>query len=154
MRLSKHAALVTSSITFYTNGEEGLDEQIAAASGDGKKPNIDTRKIKCLRKSYKGPKVIVVFEDGSQAHEEFLVHTPITQLKGFLAGQLHLDLSPEGEVKAEAPFYQTSMRGVFAAGDCVTPYKTTTRAIASGCSAGLAVAEQLQAEDAGYDSIV
>jgi thioredoxin reductase len=160
VRLSENAAQLTSSVTIYTHGQEELGQQILAASGDGKKPKIDTRTIKAIRKSRTGPEVIIYFEkdnktpEGSKTPEAFLVHTPTTQLKGTLAGQINLELSPEGEIKAEAPFYQTSMKGVFAAGDCVTPYKTTAGAISSGCSAALAVATQLQAEDAGHDSMV
>ncbi|KAL2037461.1 hypothetical protein N7G274_009741 [Stereocaulon virgatum] len=154
VRLSENAAQYTSSVTIYTNGQEELGQQIEAASGDGNKYNVDARPIKCIRKSRTGPEVIIYFEDGSKTPEAFLVHTPTTQLKGTLAGQIDLELTPEGEIKAEAPFYQTSMKGVFAAGDCVTPHKTTAGAMSSGCSAALAVAMQLQAEDAGHDSIV
>ena len=154
VHLSENAAQLTSSVTIYTNGAEELGQQIIAASGDGKKPNIDTRSIKRIKKGPKGAEVVLEFEDGNKKTEVFLVHNPITHTKGPFAEQLGLELSPMGDIKADAPFHQTSVRGVFAAGDCVTPYKVTPGAISSGCNAAVAASAQLQAEVFGHHSMV
>ena len=154
VHLSENAAQLTSSVTIYTNGAEELGQQITAASGDGEKPNIDTRSIKRIKKGPKGAEVVLEFEDGNKKTEVFLVHNPITHTKGPFAEQLGLELSPMGDIKADAPFHQTSVRGVFAAGDCVTPYKVTPGAISSGCNAAVAASAQLQAEVFGHHSMV
>ena len=154
VHLSENAARLTSSVTVYTNGAEELGQQILAATGDGKKPNIDTRLIKRITKGTKDTEVILEFEDGSKKTKAFLVHNPITHTKGPFAEQLGLELSPMGDIKADAPFHQTSVRGVFAAGDCVTPYKVTPGAISSGCNAAVAASSQLQAEASGHHSVV
>lgn len=63
--------------------------------------------------------------------------------------QLGLSISSAGDILAVAPFYQSSVRGVFAAGDCITPLKSASAAIASGCNARVASAAQLQMEKYG-----
>lgn len=86
------------------------------------------------------------------------MHNPNTQVKGSLARQLGLDLSPSfvpgtGDVAAAAPFHQTSIRGVFAAGDCITPYKVVAGAISSGCNAAVAASAQWLAEKHGHQPL-
>jgi pyruvate/2-oxoglutarate dehydrogenase complex dihydrolipoamide dehydrogenase (E3) component len=67
---------------------------------------------------------------------------------------LNLTSSQTGDIKADAPAFQTSERGVFAAGDCVTPYKVIPHAIMSGNFAAVAAATQLQAEKYSHFSMV
>lgn len=54
------------------------------------------------------------------------------------------------DIDAPGPFLTTSMRGVFAAGDSVTPYKVVNGALCSGCNAAVAASAQLRAEDLGH----
>ena len=53
--------------------------------------------------------------------------------------QLGLELTEQGDIKTNGMFYETSVTGVFAAGDCATPLKAVTQAVAMGsfCAAGL-----------------
>jgi pyruvate/2-oxoglutarate dehydrogenase complex dihydrolipoamide dehydrogenase (E3) component len=98
--------------------------------------------------------VEVHFKDGNFKRVKFLVHGPLTVPQGEFAQQLGLELAPTGDIKADAPLYQTTSRGVFAAGDCITPYKVVPHAIASGNFAAVAVATQLQAEKYEHVSLV
>ncbi|KLJ08797.1 hypothetical protein EMPG_15765 [Blastomyces silverae] len=59
-----------------------------------------------------------------------------------------------GDIVANFPAYQTSVRGVFAAGDCITQYKVIAGAISSGCNAAVAASAQLLAEKYQHESLV
>lgn len=108
---------------------------------------VETRKIKRLAASEASDSVVVEFTDGTQKEEKFLVHNPLTSVKGPFVAQLGIALTNMGDVQADAPaFHQTSVRGVFAAGDCITPYKVIPGALSSGCNAAVAAITQLQAE--------
>lgn len=54
-----------------------------------------------------------------------------------------------GDIVANPPMYQ-SVRGVFAAGDCITPYKMVVGTISSGCNAAVGTWTQLLAEKYGH----
>lgn len=97
---------------------------------------------------------LLEFEDGTTKQEKFLVHQPLTVPSGPFVQQLGLTTSPMGDIQAEAPFHQTSVRGVFAAGDCITPYKVIPGAISSGCNAAVGGSTQLQSELHGFPSPV
>ncbi|KAF7932571.1 uncharacterized protein EAE98_003870 [Botrytis deweyae] len=146
MIIAANAAQLSEEVTLYTHG----DEEIAAKlSPLVKTPfKIDTRKIQRLVDNG-GSSVTMHFSDGSEKEEAFLVHNPKTTVQGPFVEQLGLDLSPAGDILAPPPFHQTSVRGVFAAGDCITPYKATPAAIASGCNSAVALTAQLQAEKHG-----
>lgn len=86
---------------------------------------------------------MLIFEDGTTAVEPFLVHNPPKKVRGCFVQQLGLELTPTGDVKVDSQYLQTSVRGVFAAGDCITPYGMVTMAMTSGCSAAEAACTQL-----------
>ena len=62
--------------------------------------------------------------------------------------QLGLELGPQGEIKVTPPFNQTSVPGVFAAGDVATPMRSAIMAISMGATAGVGLVKELQAESA------
>lgn len=143
MVIAANAAQLSDEVTLYTHG----DEEIAAKlSPLAKSPfKIDTRKIERFIDN-NGSSVTIEFADGSFKEETFLVHNPQNKVQGPFIKQLGLDVSPTGDILAPPPFHQTSVRGVFAAGDCITPFKATPAAIASGCNSAVALTAQLQAE--------
>lgn len=73
-------------------------------------------------------------------------HKPKTQINGPFAGQLGLELSPSGDIKTTEPFFNTSIPGVFAAGDCASALKAVVLAMSSGTTVAGGLASQLQAE--------
>lgn len=113
---------------------------------------VDARAIDSLIDVEAGVKI--VFADGSSKEVAFVVHNPLTSPQGPFAKQLSLSLSQIGDIQADAPSFQTSERGVFAAGDCISPYKVIPHAIMTGNFAAVAAATQLQAEKYGHFSLV
>jgi thioredoxin reductase len=114
---------------------------------------IDSRKIKSISKEAENATVTLNFEDGSSATEGFLAHTPETKPRGPFAEQLGLEQAPSGDIKAGPPFYQTTVKGVFAAGDSCGMMKNVPHAIFSGSLAGMGVSIQIAAETQGQQSL-
>ncbi|KAI1421992.1 hypothetical protein F5Y12DRAFT_661116 [Xylaria sp. FL1777] len=134
-------------VTIYTNGNEELATTVAPTC-HGKPWKTDTRKIAKLARRSSDPADIAVnitFEDGTTVTEAFIGHAPIVQLRGPFAQQLGLKVSQMGgEFETTPPFFQTSVRGVYAAGDGVSPFKVWPNAVASGAQAAAGVAVNLQ----------
>lgn len=150
---AENASQLSESVTLYTHGNEALTAGLSLAIS--KKPNwiLEQRIVKRLVKA-EDDSVIVELEDGSSKKEKFLVHQPLTVPSGPFVQQLGLATTPMGDIQAEAPFHQTSERGVFAAGDCMTMYKVIPGAISSGCNAAVGASTQLQSEVHGFPSPV
>jgi pyruvate/2-oxoglutarate dehydrogenase complex dihydrolipoamide dehydrogenase (E3) component len=98
-------------------------------------------------KGPKGAEVEVILEDGEKITEGFLVHKPIGKLNGTWVEQLGLETTPQGQIKVNLPFNETSVKGIFAAGDCGTPMTVVTQAISMGAAVTAGVTAQLEAED-------
>ncbi|KAI0473443.1 FAD/NAD(P)-binding domain-containing protein [Xylariaceae sp. FL0804] len=148
MHMAENAAQLSEQVTLYTHGNDDLAAQLQATTTS--KFKVESRKIRRLVDNTQASSVTVEFVDGSRREEKFLVHTPLTSVQGPFVSQLGISLTPMGDIQADAPAHQTSVRGVFAAGDCITPYKIIPGAISSGCNAAAAAATQLQAEKHGH----
>ncbi|KAI0893442.1 hypothetical protein F4806DRAFT_488387 [Annulohypoxylon nitens] len=148
IHMAENAAQLSDSVTLYTHGNSELTARLATITTNSKF-KVESRRIKRLSGNTGQDSVVVEFEDGSSKVEKFLVHNPQTSVQGPFVSQLGISLTPMGDIQADAPAYQSSVRGVFAAGDCITPYKVTPGAISSGCNAAVAVSTQLQAEKYG-----
>lgn len=157
-----NAAQLARSVTLYANGDKALAAGLKAAAKKQTGWTVEPRKIRRLVAAAAGEGggegrdecVAVEFEDGSSRKEKFLVNQPLTVPGGPFVGQLGLATSPLGDILAEPPFHQTSVRGVFAAGDCMTPNKVVPTAIASGSNAAVGASTQLQSEKYGFKSVV
>lgn len=77
----------------------------------------------------------------------FLLHKPATEQPNNLADQLGVELTEQGDIKVTAPFNETSVRGVFATGDCASMLKNVVGAMYSGTCAGAGVGSQIQGKD-------
>ncbi|KAL4984197.1 hypothetical protein BDW68DRAFT_190673 [Aspergillus falconensis] len=167
IHLAENAAHLSSSVTIYTHGSEELSAQIQTALGSSgqEKFKVQSRTISRLRviqsddDTDKPTGVELTFTDGTRAVENFLVRNPFTKIKGPLAEQLGVEVTPSpvpgtGDIAARFPAYQTSVRGVFAAGDCITQYKVVAGAISSGCNAAVAASTQLLAELYGHQALI
>ncbi|KAL7620932.1 hypothetical protein AAE478_008243 [Parahypoxylon ruwenzoriense] len=148
VHMAQNAAQLTSQATIYTNGNDDVAAELKplVSSLAQSKFNVDTRKIKRLLQNDNGDSVTVEFVDGSSKKEKFLVHNPQTRPQGPFVDQLGLDITPSGDIQADGPFWQTNVPGVFAVGDCSTPYKVVASAITSGCNAGVAASAEIQAQ--------
>ncbi|KNG82810.1 thioredoxin reductase GliT-like protein [Aspergillus nomiae NRRL 13137] len=145
MHFARMARRFSTTVTVYTDGAEELAHTLEeSASGTGIK--VDRRKISKLVKGPGASDVQIVFEDGTQVTEGFLTHKPKTESNAPFAEQLGLQLAPTADIETTAPFYSTSVPGVFAAGDCAVPVKVVAMAMASGVSVAGGLAGQLQDE--------
>ncbi|KAF2265216.1 FAD/NAD(P)-binding domain-containing protein [Lojkania enalia] len=142
-------------VTVYTNGNDDLATSLKAALSQGKPVNIslDSRPIARLEKAAGHAAVRVHFTDGTSVLEGFLAHKPKCEVAGSLAAQLQLELAPNGDIATKPPFYQTSVRGVFAAGDVAGPMKIVPHAQFTGAAAGAGVVTQVQADVCGHPSM-
>ncbi|KAL5364127.1 FAD/NAD(P)-binding domain-containing protein [Aspergillus floccosus] len=132
------------SVVLYTNGNRAAAEELEALVQKANLPFVvEGERIARLVKLPTDAAVEVELEDGSRRTEGFLVHQPWTKLRGSLPIQLGLETTPMGDIKVQHPFPLTSVPGVYAAGDCASPFKNASMAIASGVCAGNGVAREL-----------
>ncbi|KAI9149062.1 Thioredoxin reductase tcpT [Paramyrothecium foliicola] len=153
LHIARQVTTLSKSVTIYTHGDENLAKEITDGFGTATVMKTETRKIKRLSLQSDGTGVLVEFEDGDSTVERFLAHTPGTKLRGAFAKQLELELVPSGDIKAGPPFYQTSVKGVYAAGDNCGMLKNVPHAIFSGSLAGMGASQQIVAEALGQKSL-
>jgi len=153
MHVGRHALQLSSSVTFYTNGSGDLAKTLKEALINTPQMDSDNRVIQKVVKGCHGAEVTIHFEDGSEKTESFLGAVPKMRQKAPFAAQLSLDLGPGGEIITKSPFMQTSMKGVFAAGDCGSAMKTATNALSTGTAAGAGISAQILAEKLGHQPL-
>ncbi|PVH95161.1 FAD/NAD(P)-binding domain-containing protein [Periconia macrospinosa] len=145
--MAQNAAQLAEKVVLYTNGDDAVTSELQPIVSTlvQSKFSIETRKIKQLVEGESADSVTVEFEDGTSKSEKFLVHNPKTTAQGPFVAQLGLATTPLGDIQADGPFYATSVPGVYAVGDCSTPYKVIPSSITSGCNAAVAVSAEIQA---------
>ena len=154
VHLARFALRLADNATIYTNGDEsvakGIKEVLAKAGAETRSKNnifVDERKIAKLVKGTKNAEVEVFLADGAKKTEGFIAHKPKGVLNGPFVEQLNLETTPQGGIKVNAPFKETSVSGVFAVGDCGTPMQAVPIALSMGGMAGAGVASSLGGED-------
>ncbi|KAF2221333.1 hypothetical protein BDZ85DRAFT_15744 [Elsinoe ampelina] len=138
MWVARYAQRLAARITIHTNG----NSELAAALEKQVTPStisIDNREIIRFKKPADSEGVILHFSDGTQQLHRFLVHGPKRALKSDLAEQLGIQLTAPGEIRSISPFHETSVAGVYAAGDCMVAQGSVLQAMfnASLVTAGL-----------------
>lgn len=73
---------------------------------------------------------------------------PNIESNGPFVDQLGLETGPQGEIKVSSPFNETSVHGVFAAGDVASQLRVVPNAIYGGSLVGAGLVAQLLAEKA------
>ncbi|MCJ1380201.1 hypothetical protein MMC17_003304 [Xylographa soralifera] len=141
-----HAALVVGDtlkfakeVTVYTGGDASLAGEIELAIKDTG-ARIENRPILAIHRE--GSNIVVELEGESKV-ENFLVHQPSTKMDLKLINQLGLELDARGDIVNKPPFFQTSVPGVFAAGDCASPFKIIPMALFMGANAAAGIAREL-----------
>ena len=146
------ARRLTDKMTIYTNCAEDLahtltDQLTNDKGGRSGAVTVDNRRLVRLERGMGHPsEIVITFSDGSTETQGFLVHQPQTTVSGPFAKQLSLELTPTGDIKTTPPFNETSMAGVFAAGDCAVPVKVVPQALAMGGLTAGGISFQLGAE--------
>lgn len=138
---TKDALKFVDHVTIYTDGNEELKEQLGDKLTEGM--SIDSREVASIHAGQEQTDVYLDFEDGSSQGLAFLVHKPDMTLTSSLVEDLGLETVPGIGIKVSPPFNQTSVEGVFAAGDCCSPVRTIPNALSMGSSAGCGLARQL-----------
>ncbi|OJD15155.1 hypothetical protein AJ78_04580 [Emergomyces pasteurianus Ep9510] len=164
IHLAENAANLSSSVTIYTHGSQELSAQLQSSlrNSSQEKFKVDSRfisRLSLIKSDGKPAGVELTFNDGTSVIEGFLVHNPFTKINGPFVQQLGIETTPSpvpgiGDIAANFPAFQTSVRGIFAAGDCITQYKVIAGAISSGCNAAVAASAQLLAEKYEHQSLV
>jgi gliotoxin/aspirochlorine biosynthesis thioredoxin reductase len=143
--MARNGAQLSDAVTIYTNGSTKRAEAFEAATVAKEPFKADSRRIKKFELGPTGTGVLITFEDGSTRSEGFLACKPVMRLRnGYLAEQLGLDTTPQGDIKVIPPFGETSVPGVFAAGDNSSTFKMVSNAIHSGALAASGVASHVQ----------
>ncbi|CAG8962003.1 hypothetical protein HYFRA_00014111 [Hymenoscyphus fraxineus] len=151
--LARQALRLSKETTMYTLGDEELTSAIEADIANVPQMKVDSRKVRKLVKALTGSEVTLHFQDGTTKTEGFLAHKPKFELRGDLADQLGLE-KQNGVIKVNPPFNQTSVKGIFAAGDAAHPMQTITQAMHSGTACGGGAPLQLQAETYGQKGML
>ncbi|KAF4974028.1 hypothetical protein FZEAL_9021 [Fusarium zealandicum] len=139
------AKRLAKSVTVYTNGDETLQASVQSKLKSSK-ISYDSRKITSFQLVDEGPAVKMTFDDGSSKTEGFVVNHPSVVQAAPFAEQLGLAMQPSGDIKVEAPFNETSVKGCFAAGDAATMMRSAVQAISMGGFGAIGMAIQLQNE--------
>lgn len=141
-------------ITIFTNGQDGSEQYEAKlrAIAPHLPFGVENRKISRLEEAEKSIHVYLA-DDETPREVGFLVYDPLTS-SGSFAWQLGLNRTATGNIAADHPFYQTSVRGVFAAGDCITAHRSIPHASSSGYYAAIAAMKQLHGDLYEFQSVV
>ncbi|KAM0277527.1 hypothetical protein ACHAQH_005726 [Verticillium albo-atrum] len=118
-------------VTIYTNGDETMRGEVETAIE--KTPfAVDGRRISRMEHGPGETEVTLHFEHGARVTEGFLAHAPLTKANGPFVEQLSLELTENGDFKTINPFGETTVTGVYAAGDNMQMMKAVPLAAASG----------------------
>lgn len=146
---ARHLALqarnLSDKVTIYTDGNGELADEVDSELGSFGFIS-DRRPLKSLSKGSKRAEVDLLFEDGTSDTAGFLVHRPLTQLRGPFARQLGVELAPDGHIRANFPFNESSVPGVFVAGDAGSQFRIGTQATVMGAFAAGGVQMQVNSE--------
>lgn len=73
---------------------------------------------------------------------------PLVELNGPFASQLGLNVGEQGEIVTNPPFCETSVKGVYAAGDAASTMRVVLNAMTQGSMAAAGLVTQVLAEKA------
>ncbi|KAI1952049.1 hypothetical protein LOZ12_002787 [Ophidiomyces ophidiicola] len=142
VKLAGDANKFARNVNLYTNGDREVTANLEPLV-QGTNFRIRGCPIRRLVKQKNRAEVVVELDDDTVITEGFLVHQPYTKLRGQLPERLGLEMTPFGDIKVQHPFPATSVPGIYAAGDCASPFKNASMAIAAGVCAGNGVAREL-----------
>ena len=145
-------------VTIYTNANPSLAASLPANIRSSKIA-VDDRPIARLAMAdtdeASSSRVRISFADGSADKIEGFVtsHPSVEQAGKTLQEQLGLEMTEMGDIKVTPPWNETSVKGVFAAGDAATPMRNVMQALHMGSFAGAGIVTQIQAEREAKDEL-
>jgi thioredoxin reductase len=133
----------TRDVTAFTNGAVGVAAD-ARAKLDAAGVRLETTALSRLR-ARDGALEAVELADGTTVPcDALFVHPLQTQVE--LVNTLGLGLDDDGYVRVDPATYETSVAGIYAAGDLMTRMQGATIAAAAGTQAAAAINLELTAE--------
>ncbi|QKX53844.1 uncharacterized protein TRUGW13939_00924 [Talaromyces rugulosus] len=148
-------------ITVFTNGEapNGGDAQRAHDLAAARGAQFDHRVLESVSENPAVVGVEMHFLEGPMTHVRMLLHSPpSTNRASKLIKSLGIEThsGPDGHIVTKTSFYETSLRGCFAAGDTASGAKVISVATATaaadadcpGTLAGIGAAKQLAFDEA------
>jgi gliotoxin/aspirochlorine biosynthesis thioredoxin reductase len=147
IHVGRMAKQLAGKVTVYTHGNEALHHQVASLLEGDPAFFLDARVVSSVEMSGQGSEIVLTFASGETVKEDFLANTPGTGNNGPFIEQLRLELGGNGEVKTSSPFQETSMPGVYAAGDIATVMRAVPMAMAQGSMCAAGVVASLGAEE-------
>jgi gliotoxin/aspirochlorine biosynthesis thioredoxin reductase len=147
LHMARMARRLSENITIYAHGADKVADQLSSLIRHDEGIRVECRRVvKMELKSDTKDRVIVHLEDGEAAKEGFIAYRPKNRVNGPFASQLGLELTEQGIIKTTPPFNETSVKGVFAVGDCASMFPAVVNAMAMGAFTAGALAGQLQSE--------
>ena len=125
---------------------DDIDSQLAHAIASQSDATLNAGRPRAIRADGSGGGVIVERDAGCEQSYAFIVHEPRTQQASSLPASLGLEMTEDGNIRVQAPFYESSVPGVFAVGDCASRDKFFALASVAGSFAGAGAGIQLQTE--------
>lgn len=142
--LAKLISNWTDKLTVFTNGPSTLKaEQTAKLNAKG--IEIVTKEIAEI-KHENGKVSQIQFTDGASQPINAIYARPAMKQHCNLPEQLGCELTETGHVKVDF-MQKTTVKGVYAAGDCTSPLRAVAAAVASGNFAGAALNKELIEEE-------
>ncbi|KAM0324556.1 hypothetical protein ACHAQA_007941 [Verticillium albo-atrum] len=132
-------------VTIYTNGDDAMRRDLAEVVA-ATPFSVDGRKIARMERGPGETEVTLHFEDGASVTEGFLAHGPRTKANGPFIEQLGVELTDNGDIKTTNPFGETTVPGVYAAGDNMQMVKAVPLAASSGGMVAAGVGMPLSTE--------
>lgn len=130
---------LTKELTLLTNGEITFDPAPLLARGI----KVEQRKIAELHHQ-DGQLEKVRFEDGHELPLSAIYHHPSGEQQCSIPASLGCKTTETGHWDVDM-FQHTSQPGIFAAGDCTSPFRALSNAISSGMAAGAVINKELSA---------
>lgn len=155
--LAGDALKIAKRVVILTEGEEGVERGVMAIVGKtpwAEKISFEHRcatRLRLVEKGEEGRKIGVGLDGKETEAEEvafdFLVHQPAKrQAVSQILTALGVELDARGDIKLVNPFGETTVPGVYAAGDAASLFKIVPAAVFSGASAGAGITRSLSPE--------
>lgn len=140
------AKQLAKSVTIYSNGDDALGDQLETLIAGNNHFKLDRRRITKMEMAntargdgsgdHDRSDITLTFDKGEPVTEGFISHAPKYKVNGPFVEQLGLELADNGaDIKTINMFYETTVPGVYAVGDCSVNPKAVVTAAGSGALA-------------------
>jgi hypothetical protein len=138
--IARNALQRSKIVTIYMNGDTTRTVAFKEAVGSKAAIEIDEHRFTPFTLGDRSVNVTISFATGGEKYEAFLAPNPEVRLRSAeLVKELGLEISPKGTIVVQGPFGETSVPGIFVAGDAMTTLRTIPNAFGTGVDAASGV---------------